>query len=174
MTLSRMHLGMLGVVGVFTGIISPVVSNNNLSSPFPLTDLQIPAYIILICLAIICILLAVRSWKFAKFFCLIVLGLIGYLFLKTWNGEVRSTSGILMQTLSWGWVFLVAGSGLLISSMFDSDDEDMTPSLSDHLIGWLGAIAILALTGLIISISYSPNTRQSNKNSILAGTFGTG
>lgn len=169
-----MHLGMLGVVGVFTGIISPVVSSSTLSSPFPLTDLQIPAYIILICLAIICILLAVRSWKFAKFFCLIVLGLIGYLFLKTWNGEVRSTSGILMQTLSWGWVFLVAGSGLLISSMFDSDDEDMTPSLSDHLIGWLGAIAILALTGLIISISYSPDTRQSNKNSILAGTFGTG
>lgn len=90
MTLSRMHLGMLGVVGIFTGIIAPVVGNNIMSFPFPLTDLQVPAYLVLFSLAIICILLAVRSWSIARFFCLLVLGLIGYLFIKTWNGEVRT------------------------------------------------------------------------------------
>lgn len=65
-------------------------------------------------------------------------------------------------------MFLAAGSGLLISSMFDDADEDTVTSLSDHLIGWLGAITILALTGLIIYISYVPNIRESNKNHIIA------
>lgn len=174
MTLSRMHLGMLGVVSIFTGIISPVVGDAGASFPFPLTDLQIPAYLILFSLAIICILLAVRSWSWARFFCLLVLGLLGYLFVQTWNGEVHTTGGMVVRTLSWGWIFLFSGAALLITSMFDDQDSDTIPTLSDHLIGWLGAIAILALTGLIISISYIPGIRQNNKTHIIEGVLGSG
>lgn len=169
-----MHLGILGVVGIFTGIISPVIGNTSASFPFPLTDLQIPAYLVLLSLAIICILLTVKSWGTAKFFCLIVLGLIGYLFIKSWNGEVRTLWWTLVQELSWGWIFLTTGSGLLIRSMFDSDDIDTETSLSDHLIGWLGAVTILALTGLIISISYIPNIHESNKSHIIEWVFWSG
>ncbi len=85
MTLSRMHLGMLGVVSIFTGMISPVVRNTVSGFPFPLTELQIPAYLILLALAIISILLAVRSWSWVRFFGLLVLILLGYLFAMAWN-----------------------------------------------------------------------------------------
>ena len=102
MTLSRVHLGILGVVSIFTGIISPVVSNNIASYPFPLTELQFSSYLILISLALICILITVRSWLLARALFLFVLGIIGYLFIVTWNGEVRTTSGILATSLSWG------------------------------------------------------------------------
>ena len=106
MTLSRMHLGMLGVVSIFTGMISPIVRSTISGFPAPLTDLQIPAYVVLLMLAIICILLAVRSWSWVRFFGLMVLILLGYLFVISWGGEVRSNSGILAASLSWGWVFL--------------------------------------------------------------------
>jgi hypothetical protein len=118
MTLSRVHLGILGVVSIFTGIISPVVSNNIASYPFPLTELQFSSYLILISLALICILITVRSWLLARALFLFVLGIIGYLFIVTWNGEVRTTSGILATSLSWGWIFLLIGSGLLMGSIF--------------------------------------------------------
>ena len=90
MTFSRMHIGLLGVVSIFTGIISPVVQDGNIALPFPLTDLQVPAYIILILLAIICILLTVRSWSWVRFFGLLIIAITGYLFIMAWNGEVRS------------------------------------------------------------------------------------
>lgn len=174
MTLSRMHLGMLGVVSIFTGVISPVVSNNIASFPFPLTELQIPSYLILISLAIICILITIQSWLWARLFSLIVLGLIGYVFVVTWGGNVHTTTGILAPSLSWGWVFLFIGSCLLISSLFDWEDTESTTTLSDHLIWWLGAFAIITLTGVIISISYISRSDKSDSNRILSGVFGSG
>jgi hypothetical protein len=90
MTFSRMHMGLLGVVSLFTGIISPVVRDINTALPFPLTDMQVPAYVILILLSIICILLTVRSWAWVRFFGFFILTIIGYLFIVAWNGEVQS------------------------------------------------------------------------------------
>ena len=174
MTLSRVHLGILGVVSIFTGIISPVVSNNIASYPFPLTELQFSSYLILISLALICILITVRSWLLARALFLFVLGIIGYLFIVTWNGEVRTTSGILATSLSWGWIFLLIGSGLLMGSIFWKDISEDTPTLSDYLIWWLGALAILTLTGAIISISYISKTDKYNNNKILDSVFGSG
>ncbi len=68
MTFSRMHLGMLGVVTIFTGMISPVVKNSVGEYPFPLTDMQIPAYLIFLLLAILCILLSVKLWSWIRVF----------------------------------------------------------------------------------------------------------
>ena len=129
MTLSRMHLGMLGVVSIFTGMISPVVRSGLSAFPFPLTDMQIPAYLVLLALAIICILLAVRWWSWTRVAGLIVIGLLGYLFVVAWSGEVRSSTGLLTPSLSWGWLFLATGVGLLIASMFGEEIDRDAPSL---------------------------------------------
>lgn len=96
-----MHLGMLGVVSIFTGMISPVVRSASSVFPFPLTDMQIYAYLVLLTLAIICILLAVRWWIWTRVAGLIIILLIGYLFVVSWSGEVRSNSGLLTPSLSW-------------------------------------------------------------------------
>jgi hypothetical protein len=168
-----MHLGMLGVVSVFTGMISPVVRNSVSGFPAPLTDLQIPAYLILLMLAVISILLAVRAWSWVRFFGLVILMLLGYLFVMAWGGEVRNNMDILTPSLSWGWLFLMIGWGLIISSMFGEVFASDTPSWSDHWLGWIGAITVLALTGLIISISYIPSTERSRSH-VLEGVFGSG
>lgn len=174
MTFSRMHIGLLGIVSIFTGVISPVVQNSSASFPFPLTDLQVPAYIILIFLAIICILLAVRYWGWVRFFGMLVLMMIGYLFTMSWNGSVESLSGAPIESLSWGWIFLVIWSGMIINCMFSNEEEKTPISIWDHLMGWLSAITILALTGLIIWISYSPKNEKINNVNILSAVFWTG
>ncbi len=169
-----MHLGMLGVASIFTGMISPVVRNWVSMFPFPLTDMQIYAYLVLLVLAIICVLLTVRSWSWTRVAGLIAIVLIGYLFLVSWSGEVRSSAGLLAPSLSWGWIFLAAGIGLLIASMFGDEIEGSSnPSLWDHWLGWLSSITILILTWVIIAISYIPNTERSRSH-VLENTFGSG
>ncbi len=124
-----MHLGMLGVVSIFTGMISPVVKNSIESFPFPLTDLQIPSYILLVCMAIICVLLALRYRTWVRIFAMLVLILLGYLFVIAWSGEVRSSSGMITSSLSWGWVFLSIGAVLLVGSVSGSEGFPESPTI---------------------------------------------
>ena len=173
MNFSRMHMGLLGVVSLFTGMIAPVVQNTSTALPFPLTDLQIPAYIILILLAIICILLTVRYWLWVRFFGLLIIMIIGYLFVISWNGDVHSLTGSSLWSISWGWLFICIGLWLIIGCMFPNEEENKNihASISDHMIWWLSAITILALTGLIISISYISRQEYSNNKNILKTIF---
>ncbi len=62
MTFSRSHAGMIGIISLFTGMIAPVVGNSSVAYPFPLTDVQILAYIILLSLAVGFYLVSVRRW----------------------------------------------------------------------------------------------------------------
>lgn len=62
MTFSRSHAGMIGIISLFTGMIAPVVSNGTMAYPFPLTDMQILAYLILFLLAIGFYLVSIRRW----------------------------------------------------------------------------------------------------------------
>jgi hypothetical protein len=112
---------MLGVVSIFTGMIAPVVRSGLSIFPFPLTDMQIYAYTVLLMLAIMCILLAVRWWSWARIVGLIVIAIIGYLFAVSWGGTVYGSNGLLAPSLSWGWLFLAIGVGLLIACMFGDD-----------------------------------------------------
>jgi hypothetical protein len=91
--------------------------------------MQIYAYLILLVLAIICVLLAVRSWSWTRVAGLIIIVLIGYLFVVSWSGEVRTSSGLLAPSLSWGWLLLASGVGLLIASMFSDEIVSDIPSL---------------------------------------------
>ncbi len=56
--------------------------------------------------------------------------------------------------------------------MLSKENKSEQINLTDHMIGWLSAFIILALTWLIISISYIPKKESSN-NSILSGVFWT-
>jgi hypothetical protein len=51
--------------------------------------------------------------------------------------------------------------------MFSTEVDNTETSIWDHLMGWLSAITILALTGLIITISYSSIKEKSNNKNIL-------
>lgn len=175
MTFSRMHLGMLGVVSIFTGMISPVVKNANWVFAFPMTNMQIPTYLILLSLAIICILLTVRAWTGVKLFVYMILASIGYLFIVSWGWEIRTNTGVLAPNLSWGWIFLVIGMGLLIASVFHKNiGSKHKLSLADHLLGWFSACIVLGLTWLIIAVSYTPELEKSTNWRILENIFGSG
>ncbi len=174
MTFSRIHLGMLGVVSIFTGMISPVVKNSTGEYPFPLTDMQIPAYFIFLLLAILCILLSVRLWCLVRFFWLIIFIILLYLFTVAYNGDIKTGLGIVAPMLSWWWGFLFTGWLFLLGSILGKRIKGEDTSLWDHIIGWIGWLAILALTGLIIWISYIPQKTYNNKNRILENTFGSG
>lgn len=172
MTLSRMHIGMLGVVSIFTGMISPVLTSNNSGLPFPLTDAQIYAYIVLLILSVICLLLAVRSWSWIRVFGIILVSILVYLFILASSGDIRTNSGLMTSWLSWWWVFLFIWWALMLWSMVERGISDESPSLGDHWLGWLWALTVLALTGLIISISYIPSADRSNKSHIIENILG--
>ena len=175
MTFSRMHLGMLGVVSIFTGMISPVVKNANGVFAFPMTNMQIPTYLILLCLAIICILLTVRAWTWVKLFVYMILASIGYLFLVSWGWEIRTNTWVLAPNLSWGWIFLATWMGLLIASIFHKNvGSKHKLSLADHLLGWLSACIVLGLTWLIMAVSYTPELQKNTNWRILEIIFGSG
>lgn len=79
MTFSRSHAGMIGIISLFTGMIAPVVANGNMAYPFPLTDMQTLAYIILFLLAIGFYLVSVRRWGGFRIVGLVLLIILGYI-----------------------------------------------------------------------------------------------
>lgn len=109
MTLSRTHLTLLGIVSVFTGVISPVVKTAGGVFPFPLTDLQIYAYVVLLMLIVLCLCLAYRAWNLMRIVGLILLVLIVILYIGVMQDGVHTSTGMLTTGLSWGWIFFVIG-----------------------------------------------------------------
>jgi hypothetical protein len=158
MTFWQKHLWMLGIMGIFTGMIAPVVGNEQWVYAFPMTNLQFPTYIILLSLSIGCILLSVKQWNWIKAIILVILTLLGYMFVEAWGWEVRSNKGVLAPELSWGWIFIVLWFTMLMISVFHSKENPYHKKvhLSDHIIWWWSALTILLLTWLIISVSYVP------------------
>jgi hypothetical protein len=173
MTLSRTHLALLGIVSVFTGVISPVVKTNGGVFPFPLTDLQIYAYVVLLMLIVLCICLAYRAWNLMRIVGLILLVLIVILYIGVMQDGVHTSTGVVTTGLSWGWIFFVIGLiCILWSTWWDMLDE--ASGLSDRLLSLLAGITILGLSILIIWISYMPSGEVSMRNKIIEGTLGTG
>ena len=79
MTFSRSHAGMIGIISLFTGMVAPVVANGNMAYPFPLTDMQTLAYIILFLLAIGFYLVSVRRFGAFRIVGLALLVILGYM-----------------------------------------------------------------------------------------------
>ena len=109
MTLSRTHLALLGIVSVFTGVISPVVKTTGGVFPFPLTDLQIYAYVALFILITLCLCLTYRAWNLMRIGSIVLLILIAMLYTGAIQDGVHTSTGIVTTGLSWGWIFFVIG-----------------------------------------------------------------
>lgn len=104
-----------------------------------------------------------------------ILASIGYLFIVSWGWEVRTNAWVLAPNLSWGWIFLIIGMGLLIASVFHKNTNPKHKlHLADHLLGWFSASIVLGLTGLIIAISYTPELEKNINWRILENIFGSG
>lgn len=63
MNFSRTHAGMVALVSIFTGMIAPVVADSTRSYPFPLTDMQWGAYIVLALLVLCFYFVSTHNWK---------------------------------------------------------------------------------------------------------------
>jgi hypothetical protein len=147
---------MIGIISLFTGMIAPVVGNNSVAYPFPLTDVQILAYIILLCLAIGFYLVSVRRWGMFRITWLAILILLGYISSLAISGDIHAIqSGYPLLELRWGWIFIIVGSiALLYTIIYDQGDDSDSPSLfSDAIIGVVGTITLVALSALIIKAS---------------------
>lgn len=173
MTLSRTHMSMLAAVSIFTGIIAPAVGNASGTFPFPLTNMQIVAYILLILIGIVFLVSAMRNWKWLRLVWVIAIIIIIYLGFMAWTGQVTTSTGTILSSFTWGWFFLLIGCLLLIVSMFRPDTiENKTAQVFDAVVGWIGAMTILWLTVLIIFISFSRSGGYTK--SVLQNAFWTG
>jgi hypothetical protein len=173
MTLSRTHLALLGIVSVFTGVISPVVKTNGGVFPFPLTDLQIYAYLALFILITLCLCLAYKAWNLMRIGGIMLLILMAMLYTGAIQDGVHTSTGVVTTGLSWGWIFFVIGLiCILWSTWWDILDE--VSGLSDRLLSLLAGVTILGLSILIIWISYIPSGERAMRSKIIERNLGTG
>lgn len=174
MNFSRTHAGMVALVSIFTGMIAPVVADSTRSYPFPLTDMQWGAYIVLALLVLCFYFVSTHNWKIFGLFGWLLLVLLGYLFSVSIRGGVYDTFGNPIPSLSWGWLFLAIGTVFLVYTMFAEDTrETKTTLFIDHIIGIVGSGTIFCLMVLIILMSHTPRPTR-NHDHILVNFFWSG
>lgn len=101
MQFSRSHAGMLAVVSIFTGMIAPVVASIDRVYPFPLTDMQLGAYIVLALLIISFYLVSTQRWRIFRIVSVMLLVMMTYLLVMSVTGRVHDTLGNTISNLSW-------------------------------------------------------------------------
>lgn len=174
MQFSRSHAGMLAVVSIFTGMIAPVVADASRTYPFPLTDMQWGAYMILALLVVSFYLVSVGRWRIFRIVSILLFLLMGYLLFMALGGNIHDSFGNSITTLSWGWGFLAVGIGLLTYTIIGKEEKTEKLTLFvDHILGIIGSFTLLCLTALIIFVSYVPH-RSQNKDAIVSSVFGSG
>ena len=137
MALSRIHTSMLAVVALFTGMISPLVTHGDDAYSLFMTDIQMLAYGVLILLAGIFLCSSLEAWRSMKIISVSSLIVILYFFIATWNRLIHTNNGDITNGISWGWIFIIAGSVLLIWSMIDDTKKSAKSNILDQMVGWL-------------------------------------
>lgn len=172
MTFSRSHTGMIGIISLFTGMIAPVIGNEWGSYPFPLTSLQVYAYIILFLLSFGFYVVSVRRWYTFRLIGIATVSLITYMAYLCSSGNTSSRTGELLTHLQWGWVFIIVGVISLLYVLFVNSKEEPSDSIfSDAIIGITWTLTLIGLTALIIAASID-NTNRKDKTTILEKNLG--
>lgn len=175
MQLSRSHAGMLAVVSIFTGIIAPVGTYLGQETPLPLTNMQWISYAMLGLLIVIFYLVSLWYWKHMRLisFVLIVL-ILSVFYLWVTDSIINLRTGFILTSLSWGWIFFIAGGILLIWSIF-FEYEEYAPisNLSDKIVWLIWSITLLVLSVVIFMVSVVLPEWERDR-SIVRNIFGSG
>lgn len=177
MNFSRSHAGMLGIVSVFTGMIAPWVTDGINSLPYSLTNAQIISYMVFWVLTLGFFFSSTRKIEIYRWLVGWVLVLVGVLGWMTLDGEIIGRAWQVMQGISWGWVFLTIGWGLILYSWRDARDgyksaDDASVEFFDTMIGIVGTITLMCLSAIIIFVSIGEK-KPSKSELLLEQNFGT-
>lgn len=155
MQFSRSHAWMLAVVSIFTGLVAPIGSYLWKGTPLPLTDKQWIAYVMLILLVVLFYSVSVGLWKKVRLVSYFIIGSIVTVFYLMYSDSlVNIRTWVILTDFSWGWIFLIAGTVMLLSTMvFEYEEYTLPWWLSDKIIWILWSVTLLILSGIIISIS---------------------
>ncbi len=177
MGISRLHIALLAIMSLFTGIIAPGTSTQNWLLAYPMTDARTFSYVLLFFLIIGFYTASIHAWRFFRYNGILIFGIVSILFFLTLTGQVHDPiSGLEALGLSWGWIFFVAGIGLLAWSYRRTWSEEYSSELRytiDILLGIVGSFTLACIAGVIVMISLS-FSQKSYQQSILTRMFSSG
>lgn len=155
MNFSRSHILMLAAISIFTGMIAPAASSAEIVRPYAMTNMQYVAFVVLFSISIL--FLSVNLWtkKLTNFLVATLITLIFSLLFMTIAGFVKNFSGVTLQWLSWGWIFLVTGLVLLFIPMIHSlsDETNEYAVVYERILGFVGAGVLFVMSIFVISIA---------------------
>lgn len=177
MWISRLHIALLAIMSIFTGIIAPGTSVLENQLAYPMTDARIFSYILLFFLIIGFYTASIHTWRFFRYNSILIFGTIGILFFLTLTGQITETkTGLETNGLSWGWIFIGIGTILLFRA-YKWDGKNENPSelrqTIDTLLGIVGSFTLACIASVIVLISLS-FTNKSYQASILERAFWSG
>ncbi len=177
MGISRLHIALLAIMSLFTGIIAPGTSTQNGLLAYPMTDARVFSYVLLFFLIIGFYTASIHAWRFFRYNGILIFGMVSILFFLTLTGQVHDPiSGLEALGLSWGWIFFGVGVGLLAWSYRRSWSEEHSSELRhtiDILLGIVGSFTLACIAGVIVMISLS-FSQKSYQQSILTRMFASG
>jgi hypothetical protein len=177
MGISRLHIALLAVMSLFTGIIAPGTMTDTTALVYPMTDARSFSYALLFFLIIGFYTAAIHAWRLFRYNWVLIFGMVGILFFLTITGGITEVkTGDLTHGLGWGWIFFVIGTLLLIRTYMGRERDENISEIRqtiDTLLGVVGSFTLACIAGVIILISLTFR-EKSYQSSILETMIGTG
>lgn len=171
MHISRVHIAILGIISVLTGIVAPIVQVDWVYLPLPVTNLRIITLFLLICMMGAFLAAVFQRWKFFNTFALLMTLCIIMTALFTLSGTLGNYRGIGESvTFSWGWIFFLGWITLFFLQQFlESHDE----TISFGFMWGVGSLFLLTIISIILYISLL-NEKNHGDTPLLKDFFSTG
>lgn len=163
MPVNQSHILMLAAVSIFTGMIAPSIGANNVFQPYALTNMQYVAFLVLFLLSGLFLLSNFRFKKTSHIISGILIVLILMLAVLSVMGVVKSLSGSVLQSFSWGWIFLFAGMVLLLVSLLKSEsfvEPNYAVSSYERMVGGIGFVILFLLTIFVIFVAIHSDNKK--------------
>lgn len=154
MTFSRSHIGMMGIISLFTGMIAPVFWLWEREYPFPLTSIQTISYVILFLLALCFYLVSIHRWQIVKIIDVVIIILLSYISIQYLTDSIYAgNTANPLDSVRWWIVFIIIGIVFLSYSIWTKgvDTKSDANILSDTIIWIVWTLTLLWLSALIIA-----------------------
>lgn len=174
MNFSRSHILMLAAISLFTGMIAPAAAGAEIVRPYAMTNMQYVAFAILFSLSGLFLSTNLGFRKLSSVLIGTLLTLVISLFVLTITGFVKSNSGIILQSLSWGWIFLAIGIFFLFVPLFFELDENSNELtiFYEKILAFIGGGILAIMTAFVIIIAKMSSENIAPKNTAISEIFG--
>lgn len=174
MNFSRSHILMLAAISLFTGMIAPAAAGIDIVRPYAMTNMQYVAFVILFSLSGLFLSTNLGFRKLSNFLIGILVTLVISLFVLTITGFVKSTSGMTLQSLSWGWIFLAIGLFFLFVPLFFELDENSNELtiFYEKILAFVGGGTLALMTAFVIIIARMGSEEINPKDTAISEIFG--